>query len=253
MIVQYASDLHLECSENGRYVIDGGIESAGDVLVLAGDIVNLFEIERYDWFWDWCSKRFELTIFVPGNHDYYGSWSSTAKMAESFCRNIRKNVLCCSNCVVPIGRTDFVCSTLWSRVLKQHAADVEEALRDFKEIYVCGAPLTVADFNGLFDASFRFVKRAVETSKADNIVVATHHVPSMSAVAERRKNSPVASGFATELSHWIASVPIRCWIFGHSHDSLEAEVGNVRLVSNQLGMLRSGQPKDFKPAKTFEI
>lgn len=78
MIIQYASDLHLERSANFRHVMQGGIAPAGDVLVLAGDVANLFDLERCGCFWDWCSEHFKQTIFVPGNHDYYGTWSSAA-------------------------------------------------------------------------------------------------------------------------------------------------------------------------------
>ena len=74
MIIQYASDLHLERSANFRHVMQGGIAPAGDVLVLAGDVANLFDLERCGCFWDWCSEHFKQTIFVPGNHDYYGTW-----------------------------------------------------------------------------------------------------------------------------------------------------------------------------------
>ena len=66
MIIQYASDLHLEFEQNFRYVQTGGIRPAGEYLVLAGDIVNLQRLSRFDAFWDWCSDNFEETIFVPG-------------------------------------------------------------------------------------------------------------------------------------------------------------------------------------------
>ena len=66
MIVQYASDLHLEFEVNRRVVLEGGIKPAGDVLVLAGDVANLFALSSYDAFWDWCAKNWAQTIFVPG-------------------------------------------------------------------------------------------------------------------------------------------------------------------------------------------
>ena len=253
MIIQYASDLHLKRSANFRHVMQGGIAPAGDVLVLAGDVANLFDLERCGCFWDWCSEHFKQTIFVPGNHDYYGTWSSAAQLTESFCRSIRSNVFCCNNHVVSIGQTSFICSTLWSRVSEQQTEAVEQTLLDFKEIEICGAHLTVADFNALFEACFGFVQRAVESSEAEKLVVVSHHVPSLSAVADRRKESSVSSGFVTELDNWISGTSVRYWIFGHSHDSLEAVSGAVRLVSNQLGTLHGGKPKDFVREKVFEI
>lgn len=54
----------------------GSIKPEGDVFGLAGDIAEIQHLEPYDAFWDWCSEHFKETIFVPGNHDWYGCWIS---------------------------------------------------------------------------------------------------------------------------------------------------------------------------------
>ena len=41
-----------------------------------GDIAEIQHLERYNAFWDWCSEHFKETIFVPGNHNWYGCWIS---------------------------------------------------------------------------------------------------------------------------------------------------------------------------------
>ena len=38
MVVQYASDLHLEFSDNWNYLKQNPIQPVGDILILAGDI-----------------------------------------------------------------------------------------------------------------------------------------------------------------------------------------------------------------------
>ena len=116
MIIQYASDLHLVFPQNYQYVTTKGLLPEGDVLVLAGDVADLFYLHRYDAFWDWCEEHFNHTIFVPGNHDYYGVWESKKELIEPLNVKIRNNVLCCNNSVVQIGNIDFICSTLCSKV-----------------------------------------------------------------------------------------------------------------------------------------
>lgn len=56
MRIQYASDLHLAFPLNYQYVTSKGLLPEGDVLVLAGDVADLFYLHRYDAFWDWCEE-----------------------------------------------------------------------------------------------------------------------------------------------------------------------------------------------------
>lgn len=266
MIVQYASDLHLEFEVNRRFVLEGGVKPAGDVLVLAGDVANLFALSSYDAFWDWCAKNWAQTIFVPGNHDYYGAWPSREAMLEPLRLAIRPNVHCCLNTVMQLENVDFVCSTLWSRVSLEETLQVQSLLLDFKEIAVEERLLTVADYNALFESSWRFVQKAVgdcaregrekeekgeKGGAAHDIVVVTHHVPTFAAVADYRLDSPVGTGFTTELSNWIAESPVSTWIYGHSHDSVEVEINRTQVRSNQLGYLKFKEGRGFKASKTF--
>lgn len=92
MIIQYASDLHLVFPQNYQYVTTKGLLPEGDVLVLAGDVADLFYLHRYDSFWDWCEESFKNTIFVPGNHDYYGVWESKKELIEPLKVKISDNV-----------------------------------------------------------------------------------------------------------------------------------------------------------------
>lgn len=59
MIVQYASDLHLDYGQNYEYVLNKGFEEEGNVLILAGDVANLVALRTYRLFWDLCSSNFE--------------------------------------------------------------------------------------------------------------------------------------------------------------------------------------------------
>ena len=63
MRIQYASDLHLEFSENSSYLKHNPLLVVGDVLVLAGDIGYIGD-DNYSKhpFWDWASQNYKQVI-----------------------------------------------------------------------------------------------------------------------------------------------------------------------------------------------
>lgn len=253
MVVQYASDLHLDFQANRRYIMNCGIEPVGDCLVLAGDIANLFQLNLYADFWKWCSKNFALTVMVPGNHDCYGDWSSREKLIQPMKKKIIPNVLCCNNTVLHLGKIDIVCSTLWSEIKPEYSMAVANGLLDFRAISIDSSPVTLNDYLWVHEESLRFVKNAVQTSSAKQIVVVTHHLPSYAVLADVFKESPLNSGFVTELGNWIVDSPIDFWIYGHSHISIERRIGITRLLSNQLGYVGYGEGDGYQPDKHFVV
>lgn len=253
MIIQYASDLHLAFPLNYQYVTTKGLLPEGDVLVLAGDVADLFYLHRYDAFWDWCEEHFKHTIFVPGNHDYYGIWDNKEELVEPLNVKIRDNVLCCNNSVVRIDNIDFICSTLWSKVPPEVTMAVGSGLLDFRAIYFGDQRITVSDYNELHAAAFAFVQKSIEESQAGKKIVVTHHVPSFVAITDDFRDSPLASGFTTELGNWISNTNIDYWIYGHSHRSIEISIGQTKLLSNQLGYLTMGEGEGYLPNKAITI
>lgn len=72
MKIQYMSDLHLEFSDNSRWLKHNEIPVTGDVLVLAGDIFYLKNtVAPLTNFWKWASANYRQVLIVPGNHEYY--------------------------------------------------------------------------------------------------------------------------------------------------------------------------------------
>lgn len=253
MIIQYASDLHLEFQLNRRFVFNNGIKPEGDCLILAGDIANLFKLDHYSNFWDWCSENYDLTVMVPGNHDYYGCWGSREELTKPFKREIRSNVFCCNNTVIRLRNVDIICSTLWSEIKPEYAFAVAKGLLDFRAISIGNSPMMVEDYQWIHKESLCFVQRAVQTSPAEQIIVVTHHLPSHAVLADVFKGSVLNSGFVTELGNWIADSSIGYWIYGHSHVSIEQTIGNTRLLSNQLGYIAYGEGERYQSDKSFVI
>ena len=253
MIIQYASDLHLEFQLNRRFVFNNGIKPEGDCLILAGDIANLFKLDHYSNFWDWCSENYDLTVMVPGNHDYYGCWGSREELTKPFKREIRSNVFFFFFTVIRLRNVDIICSTLWSEIKPEYAFAVAKGLLDFRAISIGNSPMMVEDYQWIHKESLCFVQRAVQTSPAEQIIVVTHHLPSHAVLADVFEGSVLNSGFVTELGNWIADSSIGYWIYGHSHVSIEQTIGNTRLLSNQLGYIAYGEGERYQSDKSFVI
>lgn len=75
MKIQYASDLHLEFSDNSRYLKEHPLEVNGDILLLAGDIGYLGD-DNYQKhpFWSWAADNYRQVIVIPGNHEFYAGF-----------------------------------------------------------------------------------------------------------------------------------------------------------------------------------
>ena len=235
MKIQYASDIHLELSDNSRFIKSEPFDVTGDVLVFAGDTGYLRDRTLpYLRLWKWASANYREVLLVPGNHEFYGNGDVLA-YGDSWSREILPNVHYYQNKVVRIDNVDFILSTLWSHIRPEDEYFVHRGMNDFRQILYNGRRFTPADFNAEHEKCLDFIKQSVAESTAKRIVVVTHHLPSMAVVAPEHKGSLLNSAFATELGNFIADSRIDAWIFGHSHANEEAIIGNTRLVCNQLG------------------
>lgn len=92
MRIQYMSDLHMEFTENTRFIKANEFQANGDVLVLAGDTFYLQDIVApKNRFWNWASKSFRQVLLVPGNHEFYGNGDVTYR-GNSWQWMIRDNI-----------------------------------------------------------------------------------------------------------------------------------------------------------------
>ena len=233
MKIQFSSDIHLELSDNLRFIKSEPFEVSGEVLVFAGDIGYLRDRTLPNLrFWKWASANYREVLLVPSNHEFYGD---VLAYGDSWSREILPNVHYYQNKVVRIDNVDFILSTLWSHIRPEDEYFVHRGMNDFRQILYNGRHFTPADFNVEHEKCLDFIKRSVAESTAEHIVVVTHHLPTMAIVAPEHRGNLLNSAFATELGDLIADSRIDTWIFGHSHANIDATIGNTRIVCNQLG------------------
>ena len=256
MKIQYASDLHLEFADNSKWLAWRPLETAGDVLVLAGDCGMFGHWSYVDHpFWDWAAERYRQVVIVPGNHEFYLGRYALSGMADGWRLEIRPNVHCLYNAVVPqADDIDLIVTTLWARIEPENAAVAERGVADFHRIEAGGGRLLdAARFNAEHERCFAFLKKALAASAARHIVVATHHVPSKLLTVPEHRESPINGAFTVELRDFIETCPAEYWIYGHSHRNIDAVIGKTRCVSNQLGYVSDNEHMTFDRGKVIEI
>lgn len=147
MRIQYVSDLHLEFQDNSRYLKHNELPVTGDVLVLAGDIFYLMDrVALMVKFWKWASDNYRQVLIVPGNHEYY-NYCIVMKHGLQWSWMFKKNVGYYQNQVVRIDDTDFILTTLWSRINPNDEYCVWKGMNDFRQIKFNGKLLQVEEFN----------------------------------------------------------------------------------------------------------
>lgn len=253
MKIQYASDLHLEFHENGRWLRDNPLVPVGDILVLAGDI-GYFGDEMYSKhpFWDWCADNYKQTLIVPGNHELYKGFDIN-DLTEGWTEHIRPNVSAVYNKVVSINDVEFIMSTLWAKIHPAEAYFVEHGVTDFRRIRNGGYRLSWDRFNDEHERCVEFIKRSIEQSSASRRIVVTHHVPSFELMADEFKESRINGAFTSDLNMLIETMPIDYWIYGHSHRNINSKIGDTQVISNQLGYVFANETDTFKPDKYIEL
>ena len=167
----------------------------------------------------------------------------------------KKNVGYYQNQVVRIDETDFIMSTLWSRISPSDEYFVRKGMNDFRQIIYNGKLLQTEEFNQMHTFCLNFIKRSLIESTAEHIVVVTHHLPTLEVVAPHHKGSVLNSAFATELGQLIADNRIDAWIYGHSHTNIDAEINGTKVVCNQMGYVFENEhiANGFDPGKCLVL
>jgi hypothetical protein len=88
-------------------------------------------------------------------------------------------------------------------------------------------------------------------------VVVTHHAPSFQSVHERFAGDKMNICYANNLEALMWYNPIKLWIHGHVHNSLDYIVGDelqsTRVICNPRGYFGYEENRDFDPRLTIEV
>lgn len=220
MKIQYLSDLHVEgyIDSAVKTIESNVIVDDSDVMIIAGDLIPWVFSWKDEEIINWFSKKFPLTLYIPGNHEYYGSIERLEYKERK--EYIRDNFILLDNAVHDIDNVRFIGSTMWSDIIGSEFMSVVRSLNDFRYIKSPnGMKITGDYYKNIHKKSRNFIFSSVDSLK--NNIVISHHLPSYSCVAPEFKTSNINSAFATDLDKLISESNIKYWIYGHTHSNVE--------------------------------
>jgi predicted phosphohydrolase len=252
MKIQYCSDLHIEFPFNKTHLALHPITPAGDILLLAGDVMLFTEIDKHHDFLAWVSDHFRETYWVPGNHEYYGS--DLSEQSLRLHEKLLPNVNLVNNVTIQLEDIELVFSTLWSKINLEKEYSIKRTMADFHLIRKHGSKITVTDYMELHETCLAFLRDTLEQPVLGKRLVVTHHLPTYLNYPPRYLGSDLNSAFATELSDLVTLSGAAYWIFGHHHQPVpDFAIGNTLLTNNQLGYVQYGEHSNFSPEKLLKF
>jgi len=253
MKIHLLSDLHLSVHPLALPQTDA------DVVVLAGDFAR--PAAALAW-----ARQFSVpTLFVAGNHEFYGADLGTvmAQLRDG-AQGTQIQVLECD--AWHVGGVRFLGCTLWS----DHRLNADPAVRelglqqamamvrDFSRIRVApgGAEMfTPAKAQQLFDQSVAWLESQFAQPHAGPTVVITHFAPARGSIHPRFAGSPLNACFVSELEAHILRWQPQLWLHGHTHDSFDYKLGATRVVANPRGYAPGGvvENPNFNPTLVIDV
>lgn len=269
MIVQFASDLHLEYL-NKRFPDCIRVERLAspdvDLLILAGDIHS--GTQMVDKFGQWPCP----VLYVPGNHEFYDTAIDLQVAAiRKAAQNTDMRVLYRDEWI--FNGVRFLGCTLWTdyqlmgtggRQLASMFA-CEARIADHRKIMGIEKPgqgFSAQQAFALHQQDRSWLESKLDESFQGKTVVVTHHAPSRGSVHPRFRGDPCNAAFVSDLDDLVEKADV--WIHGHVHDTFSYHVGKCHVMTNPgsyavtIGKVKTIEALEFEnplfdPAKTFEI
>ncbi|WP_321931903.1 metallophosphoesterase [Paraburkholderia guartelaensis] len=236
MLLQVASDLHLERLENPR-TPDALLDRVKcDVLVLAGDIDRLERVAGL--FSDWPVP----IVYVHGNHELYHRDCAVA-LRHAQEQYARTSIHFLEEQERVIDNVRFLGCCLWTDFALHGTAGpamsyAQDCAPDYKIIFNGGnRRLTPADTRRMHRASVEWLESKMRQPFPGKTVVVTHYAPHPMSLGYQGARASAAA-FASDLGRLLRWADL--WIHGHIHESCDYMLGGCRVVANPAGYKRNG-------------
>jgi len=271
MKVGFCSDLHLD--HGYQYLIDsdGNISKEAfkpaDVLILAGDIIevrDIFRTRESSMFWkstefrDFLSQLlclYKKVIFIPGNHEYYGSSIEKCHTQLKLLESEFPGLHYLQNEYIELDDVVFFGSTLWTNLSNPMSEyEARTRMNDYRKITHLNRSLRPSDTTYFHYNAISAMESFFSENSEKKKVVITHHAPSWQSKDMKFRDSTLNDAYMSNLDDFITKHSPDCWIHGHLHCINDYTIGSTQIFSNPRGY-QAYEPalcKEFT-IKTFNI
>jgi predicted phosphodiesterase len=228
MKIQLLSDLHFEFHADGGASFVESLDPSGvDLLVLAGDIATAKGLEKALTLFE---ARYPLIFYVAGNHEFYQAGREQLQKILKRATSRLKNVYWLDNDMAfsfterYSVRKRVLGTTLWFPL----SDGPKHLMNDFTAIP------NLEDW--VYDENRKAVEFLSKELQEGDVVV-THHLPSPLCTHPKYAGSSLNCFFMTDLTKLIEERKPALWLHGHTHDSMNLQIGSTRVVCNPFGYL----------------
>ena len=263
MKLRILSDLHLEFFPFDIPELPSDNES---VLVLAGDIAPFACRTILEPFLVGLAERFHAIVYVPGNHEYYGSvWPGAINDVRGW--GLPRNVHILDRSSVHIDDVTFLGATLWTDFNNGDPWSMYGAQRGMMDYHAIstsstgGATLSPSDTLADHCRSRTWLEDELAEllAKRRTVVLITHHGLTPKSIHPQYFGNPLNSAFVSDLSDILLAYSPALAIHGHTHSSFDYRVngeGSTRIITNPRGYAKSThsqENEEFDPLLLVEI
>ena len=249
MLVRLFSDLHLEFDDEDKQFEPG----TGDVLVLAGDVCNVSQYDKYHSFFEKCVMGYNKVFYIMGNHELYGGvWEDDYHTLKS---RLPEGITLLHNSSEFYKGIHFVGATLWTNQDNLNPVVINQSQQCMNDYHLItkqdGSTLSVMDTIGSHMKSREWFEQVLPTLRGDVFMI-SHHAPSRDSVKGRYVTN--AGAYASDMSGLMNQFPnIKNWVHGHIHENNDYMIGNCRIVSNPRGYHGMELNPNFNPRLDIEV
>ena len=251
------SDLHLEFGAPFRLPPD----DEGDLLILAGDIITLKDLNPIDRLLQGWKKP---VVYVAGNHEYYTRrpMDEENKKFKVWLTAHHPRVKLLLDEEISVDGVHFFGGAMWTDFDGGDPVAMEFARREMNDFkLIQNADRTTfkpADAMRLHET---FIEKLLAWFGKDlngPRVVISHNAPLLNP-RTKYNGSPLRPAFnSVDMVKIIEAHQPDLWVYGHTHECDDQAVGRTRVISNQLGYPnpsggfecqdfdRSGRPVDIQ-------